>query len=326
MRREKFVFNQHTLQYDRVVEPLRYTILRIGVFCCAAVLTAVVMMVVVHRYFPSPSERLLMQENDILRSQINNTNEELSELATVLESIQERDAGVYRTVFGSEPIDRDVWQGGRGGHDAYDDLRELPRSGEHIAQLRARVDEFKYRLDLQSRSLDDITGMATNKEDMLASIPSIKPIRSDRFNRRIENLSGFGYRVHPVYKVKKMHYGIDFNCRKGTPIQASGKGKVIWAGIKGGYGKCVIIDHGYGFESLYGHMSEISVKNGQTIERGAVIGKVGSTGTSTGDHLHYEVLKNGVHVDPIQYCYDGLSPEEYSELVNASQVSNQSWD
>lgn len=326
MRREKFVFNQQSLQYDRVVEPLSYTILRIAVFCLAAGFTAVVMMGVIHRYFPSPSERLLMQENDILRAQIDNTNEELNALAGVLDNIQERDAGVYRMIFKAQPIDKNVWQGGRGGHDAYDDLRELPRSGEHIAQLRARLDEFKYRLDLQSRSLDSISTMALNKEDRLVSIPSIKPIRSDRYNRKIENLSGFGYRVHPVYGVKKMHTGIDFNCKEGTPIQASGKGKVVFAGVKGGYGNCVIIDHGYGFQSLYGHMSQISVKNGVEVERGAMIGKVGSTGTSTGAHLHYEVHKNGVPVNPIQFCYDGLSTEEYAELVSASQVSNQSWD
>ncbi len=326
MRREKFVFNQQTLQYDRVIEPLRYTILRGFAFCCAAMVTAFFMVVIIHAYFPSPGERLLSQENDILRAQIGNTNEELTAMADVLESIQERDAGVYRMIFREEPIDRDVWQGGRGGHDAYADLRELPRSGEHIANLRARLDDLKHRLDLQSRSLDDVTTMIVNKEDRLASIPSIKPIRSDQFSRKIEKLSGFGMRLHPIHGVQKMHYGLDFNCRKGTPIQASGKGKVIWAGNRGDYGKCVIIDHGYGFKSLYGHMSEILVKRGAQLERGAKIGLVGSTGGSTGDHLHYEVHKDGKQVDPIQFCYDGLTTEEYAKLVSASKVSNKSWD
>ena len=326
MRREKFVFNQNTLQYDRVVEPLRYTLLRIGAFCCAAVLTAGVLMVVVHQYFPSPSERLLIQENDILRSQIANTNEELLAMADVLENIQARDAGVYRMIFREEAINENVWRGGRGGHDAYTDLRALPRTGEHMAQLRAKLDDFKHRLDVQSRSLDDINTMIADKEDRLASIPSIKPIRRDKYSRKIENLSGFGYRIHPIHKVKKMHYGIDFNCAKNTPIQASGKGKVIHAGRRGDYGNCVIIDHGYGFKSLYGHMESISVKKGQQVERGALIGKVGSTGGSTGDHLHYEIHKDGERIDPIQYCYDGLSTEEYAELVKASQRSNASWD
>lgn len=326
MRREKFVFNQQTLQYDRVVEPLRYTILRGLAFCCAAILTGLLMVVLTHHYFPSPTEVLLAQENDILRDQIEERGQDFEELSSVLLNLQERDAAAHRMIFGMEPIDKDVWKGGRGGHDAYNELRALPRSGEQMAQLREKVDQFKYQLDLQSRSLDSITIMAEQKEDMLASIPSIKPIRSDKYSRKIENLSGFGYRVHPVYKVKKMHYGIDFNCAKNTPIQAAGKGKVILAGNNAGYGKCVIIDHGYGFKSLYAHMSEITVKRGQQIERGTLVGKVGSTGLSTGDHLHFEVHKNGVRVDPIQYCYDGLSTEEYSELVNASQVSNQSFD
>lgn len=326
MRREKFVFNQQTLQYDRVVEPLRYTILRGVAFCCAAMLTGLLMVVLTHHYFPSPNEVLLAQENDILRDQIDERAHDFEELSSVLANLQERDAAAHRMIFGMEPIDKDVWKGGRGGHDAYNELRALPRSGEQMAQLRERVDQFKYQLDLQSRSLDSITIMAEQKEDMLASIPSIKPIRSDKYSRKIENLSGFGYRVHPVYKVKKMHYGIDFNCARGTPIQASGKGKVEYAGKRSDYGNCVIIDHGYGFKSLYGHMSEITVKKGQDIDRGVMVGKVGSTGLSTGDHLHYEVHKNGVRVNPIQYCYDGLSTEEYSELVNASQVSNQSFD
>lgn len=326
MRREKFVFNQQTLQYDRVIEPLRYTILRGVAFCCAAMVTAFLMVVVIHAYFPSPKERLLMQELDIVVGENKQLQGEVLAMGDVLESIQERDAGVYRMMFREEPIDRDIWQGGRGGHDAYSNLREFPHVGEQIASTRSKLDDLKHRLDLQSRSLDDVTTMIVNKEDRIASVPSIKPIRSDQFNRKIENLSGFGMRLHPIHGVHKMHYGIDFNCRKGTPIQASGKGKVIWSGNRGDYGKCVIIDHGYGFKSLYGHMSEILVKKGVQVERGAKIGLVGSTGGSTGDHLHYEVHKDGKQVDPIQFCYDGLSTEEYAQLVNASKVSNKSWD
>ena len=326
MRREKFVFNQRTLQYDRVVEPLRHTLLRIFGFCCAAFVTAVLLLLVVHRYFPSPSERLLMQENDILRTQINELRLEYVNLSEVLTNIQERDAYAYRTVFRMEPIDGDVWRGGTGGHDAHENLRALPRSGNYIADLRTDVDRLRHQLDLQSRSLDSIQLMNEQKEDMLASIPSIKPIRRDKYARKIENLSGFGYRIHPIHKVKKMHYGIDFNCPAGTHIQSAGKGKVIHAGNKAGYGKTVIIDHGYGYQTLYAHMSKIKVKRGEEIPRGHLIGLVGSTGKSTGDHLHYEVMKNGVKVDPIQFCYDGLSAEEYQEMLTASRVSNQSFD
>jgi murein DD-endopeptidase MepM/ murein hydrolase activator NlpD len=188
------------------------------------------------------------------------------------------------------------------------------------------VDRIRHQIDLHSRSIDEVIATAKRKEDMLASIPSIKPIRGDQFSRKMENLSGFGYRVHPIHGVNKMHYGIDFNCRKGTEIQASGKGVVVSAGQQAGYGNCVVIDHGYGFKSRYAHMSSIEVKKGQTVDRGHLLGLVGSTGDSTGDHLHYEIEKDGVKVDPIQYCYDGLSTEEYQELVAAARQVNMSFD
>ena len=326
MRREKFVFNQETLQYDKVVEPLRYTLLRYAAFLCGALLVAAGFTALVHHFLPSPTERMALQENEIMRNQLSEMEVELELYSSVLGNIQERDAAAHRVVFGMRPIDKNVWQGGRGGHDAYDDLRTLPNSGERIASVREKMDRLRYQLDLQSRSLDSIMLMAERKEQMLASIPSIKPIRSDQYSRRIENLSGFGFRMHPIHKVQKMHYGIDFNCAKGTPIQATGRGKVIRAGVRGDYGNCVVIDHGFGFKSLYGHLDKILVKRGQEIERGAEIGLVGSTGASTGSHLHYEIHKDGRRVDPIQYCHDGLTTEEYAALVEASKRNNMSFD
>lgn len=326
MRREKFVFNQRTLQYDRVVEPLSFTLLRFFGFFCAAVLAGFLLMAFVHRYFPSPSERLLMQELEIAMNETEALAQEYQELSEIVGHLHERSNNTVRLALRMEPIDDDVFAGGKGGHDAYDDLRSFPNAGEKLANLRETVDRLRYQIDLHSRSIDEVVDRAQKKEDMLASIPSIKPIRGDRFSRKMENLSGFGYRIHPVHGVSKMHWGIDFNCRKGTEIQASGKGKVEFAGRKSGFGNCVIIDHGYGFKSLYGHMSEIKVKRGQEIARGHLVGLVGSTGLSTGDHLHYEVIKNGERVDPIQYCYDGLTPEEYQELVAASRQMNMSFD
>ncbi|NJC28147.1 M23 family metallopeptidase [Neolewinella antarctica] len=326
MRRDKFVFNQTTLQYDRVVEPLRYTFLRYGALLCAILLVAGLFTVLIHRYFPSPSERMAHQENDIMQDQLAEMRGELELYSSVLSNIQERDASAHRVVFGMEPIDEDVWTGGRGGHEVYEDLKSLPMAGGKLATMRTKMDRFKHQLDLQSRSLDSILLMAEQKEEMLAAIPSIKPIRRDLYSRNIENLSGFGFRLHPIHKVQKMHYGIDFNCKEGTPIQATGKGKVIWSGKRGDYGNCVVIDHGFGYESLYGHMNKIDVKRGDSIEKGAKIGEVGSTGSSTGDHLHYEIHKDGERVDPIQYCYDGLTTEEYAALVKASQQNNMSFD
>ena len=160
----------------------------------------------------------------------------------------------------------------------------------------------------------------------LASIPSIKPVRSDKLARSVKLLSGFGYRIHPIFKVRKMHAGIDFTAPRGTPIQATGNGKIIKAGRGSGYGNRVIIDHGYGYQTLYAHMDRIDVKVGQTVTRGEKIGLVGNTGASTAPHCHYEVIYKGQKVNPIQFVLDGLSPEEYQELVNVASLENQSMD
>ncbi len=326
MRREKFVFNPRTLQYDRVTEPFSFTLLRFFGFFCAAVLTGLLFMAVVHRYLPSPSERLLLRELEIAKTENEALATQFTELSEVVEHLHERSNNTVRLALRMEPIDDDVFQGGKGGHDAYDDLRNFPNVGAEMADLRETLDRLRYQVDLQSRSIDEVADAAVRKEDMLASIPSIKPIRVDQFGRKMENLSGFGFRVHPTLGVNKMHYGIDFNCPEGTEIQASGKGVVAFAGQASGYGNCVIIDHGYGFKSRYAHMSSIKVKKGQEVSRGYLIGLVGSTGQSTGDHLHYEIEKDGERVDPIQYCYDGLTTEEYRELVTASRQMNMSFD
>ena len=326
MRRTRFVFNQRTLQYERVVEPLSFTVLRVFGFVCAAALTGLLFMAVVHRYLPSPSERLLMQELEIARTENAALSQEFEELSSVVGHLHERSNNTVRLALRMDPVDSDVFQGGRGGHDAYTDLRSFPNVGTQLASLRERVDRLRHQIDLHSRSIDEVAEVALEREDMLASIPSIKPIRNDRYGRSIENLSGFGMRLHPVLGVNKMHYGIDFNCREGTEIQASGKGTVVFAGEKAGYGKCVEIDHGYGFVSRYAHMSKIKVKRKQELVRGELVGLVGSTGQSTGDHLHYEIEKDGEKVDPIQYCFDGLSTEQYQALVAAARQVNRSFD
>jgi murein DD-endopeptidase MepM/ murein hydrolase activator NlpD len=179
---------------------------------------------------------------------------------------------------------------------------------------------------LQSKSLDTIMQTAQEKEKMLASIPSIKPVRADKLAKNVGLLSGFGYRIHPIYKVPRMHTGIDFTAPKGTPIQATGDGVVVKAESNSGYGRCVIIDHGYGYQTLYAHMSRIDIKQGQRVKRGQRLGLVGSTGASTAPHCHYEVHLRGERVNPVHYVMDGLSTKEYASLVNIAQAANQSMD
>jgi murein DD-endopeptidase MepM/ murein hydrolase activator NlpD len=324
MRREKFTYNTQTLRYEKVIEPLSVTILRIFGFLCAAVLTGFVFMVLAHRYFPSPNEKALMREVSQLTTELELAGENFEVLEGVLAKIQERDAYAHRMLFGMDPIDQGVWEGGIGGHDKYKDYRQFRNSGEVIVNLKEKVDKLKMQMDLQSKSLDTVITNARNKEEMFASIPSIKPVRSDKLARGLKLLSGFGYRIHPVYKVPKMHAGIDFTAPRGTPIQSTGNGKVVKAGNGQGYGKRVMIDHGYGYKTLYGHMDRIDVKVGDVVKRGQAIGIVGSTGVSTAPHCHYEVHYKGRKIDPIQFVTDGLSPEEYQQLVKAASAENQS--
>ena len=325
MGKEKFTYNTHTLRYEKVEQSAGQKITRILGFVCAAIFTAFILTLLSHRWIPSPQEKVLRNEIKLMEAQFAEVNSELGQLREVLAKIQERDAYAHRMVFGMDPIDEGVWEGGVGGHDQYASLRQYS-TGDLLVNVRQGVDKLKRQMDLQSRSLDTILNLASEKEDMLAPIPSIKPVSSDKLPRSVKLLSGFGMRIHPIYKVPKMHYGIDFTAPKGTPIQATGAGKVIKAGRGSGYGNQVVIDHGFGYQTSYAHMKTITVKAGQEVKRGQQIGLVGSTGTSTAPHCHYEVMHKGNKVNPIHYCMDGLSSSEYEELVRAAEMSNQSFD
>lgn len=327
MGKEKFFYNTQTLRYEKVEVTLKEKLIRAFGFLCAVVVTGVFATLLIWQFFPSPREEMLLRENQQLQSVVTDISNQYDKISLVLNNLQERDASVHRMMFGMDPIDGNVWQGGVGGHEKYGELGNLPQSGDLLANTMARVDRLKRQLSLQSESLDTIISMAQDREQMLASIPSIKPVRSDKLARSIKLLSGFGYRIHPIHKVRKMHAGIDFTAPTGTAIQTTGDGKVVRVERKRtGYGLHVVIDHGYGYKTLYGHMSQIDVKVGQKVKKGQQIGLVGSTGTSTAPHCHYEVHYKGTKVNPIHYCMDGLSPEEYQELVGLAEVANQSFD
>lgn len=327
MRKEKFIYNTHTLRYEKVEESLSTRILRVFGFLCAALFTAFLFTLVLHRFFPSPQEQSLMREIGQMRVEYDKLIDEFSILDKELDHLQERDAYAYRMVFGMDPVDDNVLEGGIGGHDEYKLLREYRHSGDLMASANERVRKLKHRMVIQSKSMDTVITAAVEKEAMYAAIPSIKPVRSDRLPRSVRLLSGFGYRIHPVYKVRKMHAGIDFTAPVGTPIQATGDGVIERVERRStGYGYNVIINHGYKYKTLYAHMSRIDVKKGEKVKRGQQIGVVGSTGTSTAPHCHYEVIYKGRKVNPINYVMDGLSPKEYQELVKAAERVNQSMD
>jgi len=327
MRKEKFIYNTQTLRYEKMITPLRVKLIRALGYIGAVILTAIIVVSITFNYFPSPKEQALNRELEQMEYQYASLTKDVQVMSKVLNNVQERDRSVHRSLFGMEPIDGDIWESGIGGADRYANLTKFKNTGDLLIETQMKVDKLKNQLALQSKSLDEIQNLAADKEKMLASIPAIKPIRSDKLKRNIRSMSGFGMRIHPIFKRRKMHAGIDFTCPSGTPIQATGDGRIVKIeNRKSGYGKSIIIDHGYGYKTRYAHLSAIDVKRGQRVTRGQIIGKVGSTGTSTAPHLHYEVIQNDRKVDPIHYCMDGLSPKEYQELVNMAAVGNQSFD
>ncbi|HFA50813.1 MAG TPA: M23 family peptidase [Bacteroidetes bacterium] len=328
MRQEKYFYNKQTLQYEKVKLTGKEKANRFFGIASAILVSGVLFGLLFWRFFPSPQVQLQQDEIDRLVAENMAIQDLVDNMSNTLANIQERDRWVHRMVLEMDPIDENLWASGTGGHEPYPDLQQFRTSGKMMALLRQKAEKLKRQMVIQSKSFDQIEKIAADKEKMLASIPAIKPIRSDKLNRRVQLLSGFGYRIHPIYKIRKMHAGIDFSAKKGTPIQATGDGKVIKVINSGrrSYGLHVVIDHGYGYQTLYGHMSKVEVKVGQKIKKGQEIGKVGSTGTSTAPHCHYEVHYKGKAVNPIDYVLDGLSPKEYQELVRLAELNNQSFD
>ena len=325
-KREKFTFNTHTLTYDKVVEPLKERAIRLFKFLSTALVTAVIMLILLYKFFPSPREKQLLNEISQSTYKYNALNGKMEQMSKVLGNIQERDASVHRTMFGMEPLDKDVWNGGTGGSERFSELNDLRFAGDVIKNSLIKAELLERQLVLQSKSLDTIQKLAREKEKMIVSIPSIKPVREDKLNRSMFEMSGFGWRMHPIHKVPKFHQGLDFAAPYGTAIQATGSGRVCKIQSEHGYGNHVEIDHGYGYVSLYGHMSRIDVHEGDMVKKGQVIGRVGSTGSSTAPHCHYEVHLKGKPINPLQYCMDGLSPGEYQLMVNSAKIVNQSFD
>lgn len=328
MAREKFVYNKHTLQYERVEVSKREQAVKIFGIASACLVSILLGTLLLMRLgaVPSFSEmRRLRYEKEQLATVINAQGKQIDKMTKVLDNVQQRDAYVHRMMFNMEPIDKDVWNGGVGGSERNSDIAHLT-SAKTIGETREKIEKLAYQLSLQSKSLDTLARLAKNKEQMFAAIPSIKPVREDQLVRGITLLSGFGMRFHPIHRTMKFHKGIDFTADTGTPIQATGDGEIVKAGREGGYGNTVVINHGYGYETLYGHMSKIEVQVGQKVKKGQRLGLVGSTGSSTGPHCHYEIHVQGRPVNPIHFVMDGLTPLEYKALADAARRTNKSFD
>ena len=322
MGEHKYRFNPDTLNFERIRISGWRKVKRVSLALAPGLLFGVVGIFLAFQFIDSPKEATLRRENQQLMVEYELINKQLADMENVLADMERRDDNVYRVIFEADPIPSNVRMAGIGGVNRYKDLQGFANS-ELVIGTRKRLDKIAKQMYVQSLSLDEVGSLVLRKQEMLASIPSVEPIPQDQ--ARLS--SGFGDRLHPIYKITKAHLGLDFTSPVGTPIHATGDGTVDFAGYNtSGYGIHVILDHGFGYQTLYGHMSTTKMRKGQKVKRGDVIGEVGSTGLSTGPHLHYEVHKDGVPMDPVNFLFNSLSPEEYARMVEIAGNAGQSMD
>lgn len=327
MSKHKYVFNTETLQYEKLERNWKKSILKATGLLVTITICSFALYTAAYTIIPTPKEIAMTRELSQMQYQFSNISTDFENIASQLENLQTKDAEVHRVIFGVDPIDKDIWNGGIGGREEEQYYSNFENSEEIITDTKAKVNKLNHKLQIQKNSLDTIFQLAKHREEKLLSIPSIKPVQEDKLKRKIRAMSGYGMRIHPVHKVRKFHKGIDFTAPRGTAIQATGNGKVIKVERrKKGYGNNVTIDHGFGYKTLYAHMNEVDVKKGDKVTKGQKIGTIGSTGTSTAPHLHYEVRINNKPVNPIDYCMDGLTLQEYHDLVERASIENQSFD
>ena len=325
MKKVKYYYDPETLSYKRIRSKKRTKFRNVLLFLVAAALfgSLTMFLMINTRFFYTPREVSLQREVKQYETNFQILNKKMQQIEDVLANIQERDNNMYRLYFEAAPIPDEQRKSGFGGVNRYEHLENYDNS-KLIISTTKRLEVLQKQLVIQSKSLDEIAGLSKEKEKFLASIPAIQPVDNKHLTRMA---SGFGWRNDPFTKARKFHNGMDFTAPQGTPIYASGDGVITRADdASSGYGKHIRIDHGYGYVSLYAHLYEYKVRVGQKVKRGDLIGTVGSTGRSQAPHLHYEIIKDGEHINPIHFYYGNLTPEEYAEMIRVSTQENQSLD
>lgn len=323
MKKIKYYYNTNTLRYEKLETPLRVKLLRVLGFLAASLVTSIIIVSIAFRYLDSPKEKLLRQQYESSREKFDVLNSHVRKLEQQMLDLEKRDNDVYRAIFEANPIPDSARARAM---EKQKELLLVQGMDEHdlAGSIASTINNLSRRMAFQTKSFIEMQGFIKNKEALLASTPAIQPVSNKDLNRMA---SGFGYRIDPVYKTVKMHAGLDFAAPQGTPIYATANGTVTLSGNSGdGYGNHVVIDHGYGYETLYGHMYRVKSRRGQHVKRGEIIGYVGSTGKSTGPHCHYEVHKNDRPLDPVYFFYNDLTPEQFDRLLKMAAASNQSFD
>lgn len=323
MKKIKYYYNTHTLRFEKLETPLRVRLLQVFGFIAASIVTGLIIIFIAFKYIDSPKEKLLRQENDDMHESYSLLRERVNQLEMQMDELENRDNSVYRSIFEAEPIPdsarvKDM--------EAKNEVKLVQRMGETelVKSMTSQLNNLSLRLAYQDQSYVEIADMVKNKAKLINAIPSIQPVSNKNLNRIA---SGFGYRIDPVYKDRRPHQGLDFTAPQGTPIYATADGTVKEVGFTtSGFGNRVLINHGYGYETLYGHMYRFKARVGQQVKRGEVIGYIGNTGKSTGPHCHYEVHRGGRPVDPIYYFYNDLTPAQFDRILKLAAAGNQSFD
>lgn len=317
-----YKFNPHTLSYEKVKVTFVDKLKKVSFSVAFGLVLGVVLLVLGLQLFDSPKERQLKRELAAYERQMKQMQSAMRRNEAVLADLENRDNSIYRTLLEAEPISDNERRSGIPDYSIYEETSGL-HNAELIAETQSQLDNLSKRLYVLSRSFDEVYRMASNKKERQDHIPAIMPLKKNE----CQIISGFGTRYHPILHYRRMHSGVDLSAKTGTPIYATGDGVVSTAGRNdpalSGYGVAVLIDHGYGYKTLYGHMSEVKVKAGQQVKRGELIGLVGSTGLASGPHCHYEVWINGKKVNPVYYFYNDLTPQEYEQVIEAANQENQ---
>ena len=323
MAKVKYYYDSDTLSYKKIKSKISDILKRISLAVVSAIMFMALGYVVFTQFFDSPKEKELRRELEFVKLNEQLHNKKVEQLQQIVEDIQVRDNNIYRLYFEVSPISNEQRKAGFGGLNRYKSLEGFDNS-EMIIDVTRNMDILSKQLYVQSKSLDEIVKLAENKEKLLAAIPAIQPVKNQDLTRMA---SGYGWRTDPFTKTNKKHMGMDFTAPKGTPVYASGDGIIGRADQNAaGYGKHITINHGFGYQSLYAHLSNYNVKPRQRVKRGDLIGFVGNTGRSEAPHLHYEIIKNGEKINPINFYYGNLSPEEFAAMQKAAEVEGQSLD
>lgn len=320
---KKYRFNPQTLSYERVKRSFGERIVRGLIFTAPTIALSLVFAFIISYRITSPKEKSLQRENTELKKEFKEVQKRLALIDQVTEIIRQRDEDMYRTALGASSFPEELRLLGIGGSDSYKSYRGKS-NGELLISTYSKLDELERKLHAQSLSFQELVELASERQNRLASLPAIQPVSNKDLTRVA---SGYGWRTDPVYGTKKMHWGIDFTAPVGADVYATGDGVVetirenSW-----GYGKELVINHGFGYKTRYAHLSKFLVRVGDKVKRGDRIALVGNSGKSTGPHCHYEVEKDGQKVNPINFFHSDLTPEQYEEIVKISNNSLKSMD